>query len=771
MAQDGGERAQGASSLDLDDAALPVPSMPPSLARALAALTAALSFIVSYDGAFVFDDSEAVVGNKDLKPETPLSALWTDDFWGGRLSSNSSHKSYRPLTVLTFRLNYWASGGLNPTGFHLVNIALHSVVSALLYDVCCLLVGWRGARGAPACRTALLASVMFAVHPVHAESVAGIVGRADLLCALFFFLSFISYATAFAGSEHGSASVSATWIVLSVILSAVATLCKEQGVTVIALCSAYDAIAVSGIDPLGLAKSALHLGGAGMRSKAALATALLATLAARWWVMGGGAPAFTPDDNPAAFADGLLTRVVNYNYLYALNAWLLLDPQWLCFDWSMGCVPLISAASDWRIVAPLCLWLALGALALRALRARDESERRRLLLALVLLLVPFAPAANVLVRVGFVLAERVLYTPAAGHALLVTHGLSRLARRRPRHKRLLGVLWLLLVALHMARSVHRSAQWRSEQELFSSALHVCPRNAKVHYNIGKNSADNGDERTAIAYYGRALSLHPAYVQPMNNLGNILKGAGKLQEAEQLLRRAVQIQPDFAAAWMNLGIVQNSRGDFLAAEQSFLTALRHRKQYPDCYYNLGRLYLDVQRPADALEAWRSATLQQPSHRLAWNNMIVLLDNSGSMEEAARIGRLALQSVPGEHGLLFTVANVLGKTGRFQDSESLYLQALKGNPNAANYHGNLGGAQELRDVAEDGAGRPGSAGQLRPPPAQARPGHGRHREPSARQQRSRSPGGRLMETSARHSLGTFTTTTTTTRNELWKAMRFW
>uniref|UniRef100_S4RYG9 dolichyl-phosphate-mannose--protein mannosyltransferase n=1 Tax=Petromyzon marinus TaxID=7757 RepID=S4RYG9_PETMA len=672
-----------ASSLDLDDAALPVPSMPPALARALAALTAALSFIVSYDGAFVFDDSEAVVGNKDLKPETPLSSLWTDDFWGGRLSSNTSHKSYRPLTVLTFRFNYWASGGLNPTGFHLVNIALHSVVSALLYDVCCLLVGWRGSRGSPACRTALLASVMFAVHPVHAESVAGVVGRADLLCALFFFLSFISYAAAFTGSEHGAASVSATWIVLSVTLSAVATLCKEQGVTVIGVRNYFDIlwvgkfIIVSVIttvivcDEHELKKITL-LRQSGFENRVVLQTQGGGggdRLAARWWVMGGGAPAFTPDDNPAAFADGLLTRVVNYNYLYALNAWLLLDPQWLCFDWSMGCVPLISAASDWRIVAPLCLWLALGALSLRALRARDESERRRLLLALVLLLVPFAPAANVLVRVGFVLAERVLYTSAAGHALLVTHGLSRLARRRPRHKRLLGVLWLLLVALHVSRSVHRSAQWRSEEELFSSALHVCPRNAKVHYNIGKNSADNGDERTAIAYYGRALSLHPAYVQPMNNLGNILKGAGKLHEAEQLLRRAVQIQPDFAAAWMNLGIVQNSRGDFLTAEQSFLTALRHRKQYPDCYYNLGRLVRPQARasPAACARACHATILRDDSNPMA-KSPGMRLNRAGSMEEAARIGRLALQSVPGDHGLLFTVANVLGKMGRFQVTSS-------------------------------------------------------------------------------------------------------
>lgn len=114
---------------------------------------------------------------------------------------------------------------------------------------------------------------------------------------------------------------------------------------------------------------------------------------------------------------------------------------------------------------------------------------------------------------------------------------------------------------------------------------------------------------------------------MNNLGNILKERNELHEAEELLSLAVQIQPDFAAAWMNLGIVQNSLRRFEEAEQSYWTAIKHRKKYPDCYYNLGRLYADLNRHIDALNAWRNATVLKPEHSLAWNNMIILLDNTG------------------------------------------------------------------------------------------------------------------------------------------------
>ncbi|MGH0151757.1 UNVERIFIED_CONTAM: hypothetical protein FKN15_023176 [Acipenser sinensis] len=113
-----------------------------------------------------------------------------------------------------------------------------------------------------------------------------------------------------------------------------------------------------------------------------------------------------------------------------------------------------------------------------------------------------------------------------------------------------GVLALLCV--NVIRCILRSSQWRSEEQLFKSALSVCPLNAKVHYNVGKNLADQGNQTSAIKYYREA------------------------------------VRPDFAAAWMNLGIVQNSLKKFEEAENSYWNAIKFRKKYPDCYYNLGRL---------------------------------------------------------------------------------------------------------------------------------------------------------------------------------------
>ena len=85
------------------EAYLPIPRLKFGVAAALVFFISVLCFCVSYDGDFVFDDSEAILGNKDLLPETPLSNLFINDFWGNKLASKTSHKSYRPLTVLSFR--------------------------------------------------------------------------------------------------------------------------------------------------------------------------------------------------------------------------------------------------------------------------------------------------------------------------------------------------------------------------------------------------------------------------------------------------------------------------------------------------------------------------------------------------------------------------------------------------------------------------------------------------------------------------------------------
>ncbi|KAM3861742.1 protein O-mannosyl-transferase TMTC4 [Diretmus argenteus] len=684
------------------DQQIPLPKLAPIQAKITVALVALLCFINSYDGEFVFDDSEAIVNNKDLKPATPLNNIWSNDFWGSNLSSNSSHKSYRPLTVLTFRLNYLLAGGLHPVGFHVLNIILHAVISALMIDMFAILIGGlaydeKGEMLNHAPKASLLAALLFAAHPVHTESVAGIVGRADLLCALFFQLSFLTYCKAFHGGSDRDERVSVLWIVVSLLLCAAAMLCKEQGITVLGVNAAFDVLLICNVNVYELSQRVLlrkkpvdvsELFRTGLLTRLALlALGGTGMLYARWRIMGTGPPAFTEVDNPASFAENIFLRIVNYNYYYSLNAWLLLCPWWLCFDWSMGCVPLIKSATDWRMVWLLLLWCVLIGLISQALCSQDSQRRRTLTLGLVLLVVPFLPACNIFFRVGFVIAERVLYLSSAGYCLLLAYSLGHCCCLWTKHRRLLCVSVQALLCVYVARCALRSHQWRSEQSLFTSALSVCPLNAKVHYNVGKNLADRGNTNAAINYYREAVRLHPTYVHAMNNLGNILKERNELVEAEQLLSKAVSIQSDFAAAWMNLGIVQNSLQKFDEAEHSYWNAIRFRKKYPDCYYNLGRLYADQNRHLDALNAWRNATVLKPDHSLAWNNMVILLDNTGNLGQAELIGREALKLLPNDHTIMFSLANVLGKLQKYKESEGFFLHALRINPNAASCHGNL------------------------------------------------------------------------------------
>jgi hypothetical protein len=121
---------------------------------------------------FVFDDITAIVDNKDLRPHVPLRNLLANDFWGTPMTKEQSHKSYRPLTVLTFRWNYWL-GETDPLGYHLVNVLLHGLVTALFFKVCCEMLSSGGGgsssngAGGRSRGRSLVASVLFALHPVN----------------------------------------------------------------------------------------------------------------------------------------------------------------------------------------------------------------------------------------------------------------------------------------------------------------------------------------------------------------------------------------------------------------------------------------------------------------------------------------------------------------------------------------------------------------------------------------------------------------------------
>ena len=664
-------------------ARLPVVPLPVSL---LIIALLSMCCTVSYNGEFVFDDSEAIVNNEDVQT-TPLNDIFTNDFWGTKLNHKHSHKSYRPLTILTFRWNFWLRGSLVAQDYRAVNIILHTIVCVLMLPVLNVLLGSKGNS------VAFYSTVLFAVHPVHTEAVAGIVGRAELLCALFMWLSILLYNHSIYAKRLLYRWSSMCGCIASIAIS---MLCKETGITAIGICGIYDLVIVNKVLPLDVVtfmRKSSHVEiKSFLKQKQKLLIRLLTLFASslllvviRFSVMGFIAPTFQPVDNPASFVRNILLRILNYSYIYCLNAWLLICPEWLCFDWSMGCIPLITTY-DKRIFIILVFWLVFGSLIASTFSPSDDKSLRYSIMGLAMLVVPFLPASNIFFNVGFVLAERTLYIPSAGYCLLLALGLQKLCNRVTVQYALLA--FTVLISLFFARSWTRSVEWKTETSLFRSALHVCPLNAKVHYNIAKNAADAGNTTLALYEYEEALRLNPNYSQAMNNLGNLLKDQGKYSEAETLFKRAIELQEDFATAWMNLGIVLSALKRYNESEESYSMALSHRTKYPDCLYNLGVLYLEQRNYDKALKAWENATRQRRMHRRAWTNMILLLDDLGMRDEALNTAQQALKFLPDDASIHFNIANILGKAGNFVEAEVYFRSAISKNPTDSMYYTNLG-----------------------------------------------------------------------------------
>ena len=188
-------------------------------------------------GPLLYDDKAAVHRNPVVSGATPLRRVWDLDFWGEHeLSSAESHKSFRPLVTLSYRANYLLHGH-DSWGYHAVNVALHALNCALVPPTVRAAFGWREPgelRLVPGA-----AALLFAVHPVHVEAVQQVVGRAELLMALFFLLGFLGYASLAVGRRACSVGAApccvglrgGTACLLALACTLLATLSKETGVT------------------------------------------------------------------------------------------------------------------------------------------------------------------------------------------------------------------------------------------------------------------------------------------------------------------------------------------------------------------------------------------------------------------------------------------------------------------------------------------------------------------------------------------------------------
>lgn len=636
------------------------------------------------------------------------------------MTEERSHKSYRPLTVLTFRINYVFSE-LSAKSYHLLNLVLHAVVCLIFLQVCRLFLDQK---------SSLVAALLFAVHPVHTEAVTGVVGRAELLSSIFLLAAFLSYTK----SKGPDNSIVWTPIALTVILVAVATLCKEQGITVIGICCVYEVFVAQGFTLPYLWDTVLRI----LRGKDGLPYSLLQTLLklivlmfstlllviVRVQVIQSQLPVFTRFDNPAAVSQ-TPARQLTFNYLLPVNAWLLLNPSELCCDWTMGTIPLVESLLDMRNLVTVAFYSVLGLMVHHGVRYSVDSSKT-VIMALSLIVLPFIPASNLFFPVGFVIAERVLYVPSMGFCILVAHGWRKTTKNR-NLKKLSWIGMAILLATHAVKTVNRNWDWESEYTLFMSALKVNKNNAKLWNNVGHALENQNNYERALKYFLQATRVQPddigahmnvgrtyknlnqtkeaedAYmiakslmpqiipgkkyatrVAPNHlnvyiNLANLIRAnESRLEEADQLYRQAISMRPDFKQAYISRGELLLKMKKPLEARDAYLRALELDRTNADLWYNLAIVNIEMKEPSEALKNFNQALELNTKHKLALFNSALLMQESGDARlrpEAKQRFLIYVEQDPDDANGYFNLGMLAMDDNKNEEAERWMKKAIK------------------------------------------------------------------------------------------------
>ena len=637
------------------------------------------------------------------------------------MDKEQSHKSYRPLTVLSFRLNYLVQE-LEPLGYHLVNILLHAGVTIMYHRLCTSLLSQASAA---------VAALLFAVHPVHTEAVTGVVGRAELLASLFFLTALLRYK-----SLAWRRTVEWKGLMWVSVMVALAMLCKEQGITVIALCALHEIFVEQKLScrDFVAVTQAVSGGKAGLPAWLRLSAQRLAVLAvtglglmlARLSIMGSTLPVFTKFDNPAAVA-GSPTRQLTHNYLLTVNSWLLLAPADLCCDWTMNTVPLVRSVSDPRNLFTILLYAVLGHLVYRGLRASPAAEASVILTGLGLLVLPFLPASNLFFSVGFVVAERILYLPSMGFCLLVAFGCDKLFGRGGAWRYLVVAGVSLTLATHAVKTVLRNQDWTDEYSLFRSGLRVNAGNAKLFNNVGHALEAKGRYEEALKYFHAAVTVQPDDIGAHINVGRtfnhmarfveaeeaylkaksllprpkpgesyqarvapnhlnvflslatlIAKNGSRLEEADLLYRQAISMRSDYTQAYINRGDILLKLNRSKEAQEVYERALFYDNTNPDIYYNLGVVLIEQGRHGQALAYLNKALEFDPDHSQALLNSAMLIQESGSSQlrqlAVERLNRIVSKGQDNER-VYFNLGMLSMDGGDSANAENWFRKAIE------------------------------------------------------------------------------------------------
>lgn len=502
----------------------------------IVAMFAVLASITSITNGFALDDVHIIFENDRIHSLSNIPHLFVETYW----PPIEGASLYRPLTMVLFTIE-WVIGRGSPMPFHVVNIALYAIACAAFYRLLTVAVN----RDA-----AIVAAVLFAVHPVHSEAVANTVGQAELLVAIFMFLGVTRYIEA---RRRGPFRASDFAIVLGSFIAGL--LSKEHALVMPGLLAAAEVLIDNRDQRFGdSAKRTWMLFGSMV--VAAVAFMLVRTAVVGAFRAGGSNEILAGQPFSARF----------YTMLNVMMDWvrLFVWPAQLSADYSFPRTRL-STGPELSMVPGLVILIGAAALAWKYRRTKPVVT-----FAVLWIAVTMAIPSNLIMVTGFVLAERTLFLASGAVALLIAIGFLELWDRAPVSGRstrnLLQVSLALVLAMAVTQSAVRNPVWKDNEALFTHTVEDVPLSSRAHWMLAEHYA-----MTNRAKAGADEMLLAVALGPKNSAGLVKFGAeqiargGMCSRAMPLFKRALTLTPKDAALRHDAGQCLRLLGQLQAAQ--------------------------------------------------------------------------------------------------------------------------------------------------------------------------------------------------------------
>lgn len=544
-------------------------------AALLVALIGALVYANSLGNGFAFDDVHAIVNNDAIQSLSTLPGALVAPYWP--IVEGRELALWRPVTTGLFGLQY-AVGGGGAFVFHATNVLFHALVSGLVVVLLAALMPLG---------MAVLAGLIFAVHPVHTEAVANVVGVAEIVSAAAVIAACIVHLRSGERSRWG-ASVGIG------LLYVLAFGAKESAVTLPGLIFLIDAAR----GRLGWGELPGYLARR-WRVYFTMLVVAIGLLTARIEVLGGTLVPRAPGGAELLLE---IPRIWTLGEIWTHYVRLWVFPLDLSADYSPDVIPISFGWHATNLVGVgLALTILLGSLlAWRRSPVGGNVRTPRIgALGVLWFMIAISPVSNTLFLTGVLLAERTLYLPSVGLAAATAWAAFTAWKHRPRVTTVAVVAFL---AFGVVRTWTRNPTWDSTETVFFTLMGDYPQSGRSQWLLGDSHIQAGRPTDALRAYRAAVDLLDSHYGLITHVARILMELGRFESADRLLDRAIRDAPRLASAYRMRAGLRAEMGDAAGAERYARAALA---------LSDGR---DVQR----------------EHVLAW-----ALASRGAWEEAERV----------------------------------------------------------------------------------------------------------------------------------------